>query len=380
MKLNASAARKNLDEKVLEKKLTALKEKRLRAEALRREKDEKIRLQNEALRIEVEQLKKKKEEEDRLQQIEFDKTTDIELLEAKILELALEGKARLEIDIDIDFDDLSYYNDQQLFSELSQYGFQMLRQESDSIFNVQYVIRTSNRDRLLEIEETLTEHFNAIDAICNRGKMVALLPLLKNHIVSDDSSINVESLAITLFKFRIGVQKYLHGDDYGPMFEEIEERIESLVEDLKYFDLDDPTYLVVYDQNFLSWEKKINSVVMNNGLLNGRYFYWIARQDGQRFFYFLQKAIDRCVLDLKSKLTLGVTVTKGQSSIVIISKDQIDAVAKPESETLLIQDVFFSSPLLPDHFIRVFEHLGFTTVLRQDCDEDPSFYYIDIHW
>lgn len=380
MKINANAARKKLDENVLENKLKVQKERRLRAEVLRREKAESARLHKEAIRIEAEQLKLKKEREDRLRQIEFNKATDIELLEAKILELALEGKTRLEIDIDFDFDDLSYYNDHRLLAELSQYGFQILRQESDSMFNVQYVIRTSNRERLLEIEETLTKHFNAIDAICSKGKMTAVLPLLTNYKASEDSSTNVEALAITLFKFRRGIQRYVQEHKDDTILEKLETCLESLEDDLEDFELDDPTYFVVYDQTFLSWEKNTKSVVENNGLLNGKYFYWITRQDGQRFFYFLQKAIDRCVLELNSKLTLGLTVTKGESSVVIISEDMIEAVAKPGSETLLIQDVFFLSPLLPDHFIRVFEHLGFTTVLRQEGDEEPSFFYIDIHW
>ena len=78
MKINANAARKKLDENVLENKLKVQKERRLRAEVLRREKAETARLYKEAIRIEAEQLKLKKEREDRLRQIEVNKATDIE--------------------------------------------------------------------------------------------------------------------------------------------------------------------------------------------------------------------------------------------------------------------------------------------------------------
>lgn len=366
MKLRAESIRKKLDTKIQEKELK----------------------EQEELRLKKEDQKRKIELEKERKQLELTRLSDLKILESLALDSALEGKFQVEVN----FDDLEYYNDENEFDLLDEFGFEITSSESIPISNIRSFVLTSENDVLEEVELLLTKRLNEFVEICKTKNIFDILTLLSSYKKNDDIKVNVEKLTLLLKISSDRLKEYLDGNESDLDSDDenssdpinwplkIRSQIDFFEEDLEIYDLDDPTCPVTYEQFFLSWKKKGKSFTEEQTLFEAKNFNWIASKNGQLFFHNIQKAIDKCVNDLSSSLTLHLSLKKSQISIIIDSDEVFDSDTTEDDESSQIKNYYFNCPLSLSNLVKVFEHLNFTTGLYQVDEDHPNSFTLEILW
>jgi len=365
MKLRADSVRKRLDVKIQEKEL--------------KDKEE--------LRLKNEELKRKKEIEKERKKLDLQRLRDIKTLEKLVLDSSLEGKFQVEVNLE----DLDYYYEDRYFSQLEEYGFEIISSESKPISNIRsFVLTTENKD-LEKVQSKLTNHLNKLIEICKSKKHIDFLTFLSSYKKSDDIKVNVEYLTLLLNKAIEPIREFIEEDDSDfdthddfvsgsiDWHLKILSQIDFLEEDLEMLDLDDPSSSVTYDQFFLLWKKRNKSFTNDETLFEANNFNWIANKNGQQFFYYIQKAINKCVNDLESTLTLNLTLHKSVTSIIINSDEVFDSTTDDEDQPL-IKNFYFKCPLSSENLVRIFEHLEFTTALSQEDENNNTPLTLEIRW
>ena len=366
MKLRANSVRQKLDANIKENELREQEELRLKNE----EKNYKRKLNQE----------RKKQELLRLR--------DINHLELLVLESALEGRFQVEVDLD----DLDFYHEPSEFSQLNEYGFEIVSNDSQPISNIKSFVLTADIEKLENFELTLTNHLDKLIEICKSKKLNDFLTYFFSYKKSDDVRVNVEFLTLLLSKSIQPIREFIDEDDsdfdnhddfvHGSIdwHLKILSQVDFLEEDLEIHDLDDPTCSVTYEQFFLLWKKSINSNTDCESLFEACNFHWIAKEDGQQFFYYIQKAIDKSVNDLSSILTLHLTIQQSETLIIIDSDEVFDLETEDTNESTSLKNYYFNCPLKPSCLVKVFEHLEFTTLLYQDDEDNANSYILEIIW
>ena len=385
MKLKASTIRSELNKKIQENELKIQEELRLENERLEREKEKRAQEEARAERVRL----ANKEEKARQRKINSKRARDRKSLETEVLKLALEGEFQMvaqfgemnwrdededAIQSDDKVEELSHHYDVVVFLGLGEYGFQIAPMKSELMSKIQYFIQSADKNTLLEAEQKLTYFWDEFVEICERDEIARLLTMLTNHKTSPETSANVKSLVLLLDTVSSLIDRYYDEEPYSDVLCLLDDFEECLTQ----LDIYDPTAPADYDQYVLSWKKKWKSEIENDELLNGRYFNWIANKDGQRFFSLTEWAIAQCVKDLSSQLTLGLTVEKSKTTVVLITPniaEDYDGNLAPPQNGILCS----ASPLSPQHFIRIFKHLGFKVSLAQ-TDGDTESYTLELQW
>ena len=366
MKLRADSVRKRLDVKIQEKEL--------------KDKEE--------LRLKNEELERKKESEKERKQLELKRRRDIKTLESLALDSALDGNFHVEVNLD----DLDYYYEDCYFNQLKEYGFEIISSESKPISNIRSFVLTSENKYLEHLELILTTHLNKLIEICKSKNLNEFISFLSSYKKRNDIKVNVEYLTLLLKKSIEPIRTFIEEDDsdfdnhddfvsgHIDRHLKILSQIDCIEEDLESYDLEDPTDLVSYEQFFLSWKRKGDSFTADEMLFDAKNFNWIANKNGQQFFYYARKAIDKCVSDLLSSLTLHLTVNKSQTLVTIMSEEIFDSESTDGEESTLIKNFYFKCSLSQSNLVRVFEHLGFTTGLFQEDENDANSFTLEILW
>lgn len=389
MKLKASTIRSELNKKIQENKLKIQEEQRLANERLEREKDK--RAQEDAREVLV--WLANDEKKARQRKINSKRAKDRKSLETEILKLALEGEFQMvaqfgeinwreqdgdESQNDDKVEELSHHYGIGVFSELSEYGFEIVPMTPKPMSQIQYFIQSADKTALSEAEDNLTYFWEKFIDVCERDGIARLLTLLTNYKELPDRSANVRSLALLIHTISTLIDRYYDDETSEPYFDVL-----CLLAELDdYFNkiaIDDLTSPADYEQYVLSWKKMWRSAIENDSLLNGRYFNWIAKKDGQRFFNLTEWAIAQCVKDLSSQLTLELTVEKSKTTVALITPniaEDYDGNLAPPLNGILCS----ASPLSPQHLIRIFKHLGFKVSLTQTEGDNTESYTLELQW